>query len=332
MLHLGSISPYSILTPSHPNLSYFILFLILSHPIQSSHSVLLHLLLHYPTSSTLPLLILTYNIYCTFSFFSPYLIILLHSLPYPSLLHPIYLLLAHLHSSLKPPCPTPHLIQSFIHFLTLFHFISFYTILPHHSPHPILHPLSRSVSLHLFLHYPTVYLIPHPILSFLHFLTVSVHRFLHYPTASLTPSHPSSSFSLCFTSSLSTLSYLIPHPMPSFILFLTLFHFISFFTILPHPSPHSILHRLWHSVSLHPLLHYPTSPQSSLHPLSHSVSLQLLLHYATSSLTPCHPSSSFSLCFTSSLCILSYLIPHPILHPLCHFVSVYLIYVELLAF
>lgn len=110
-------SPYPIL---HSLSQFHVIFFYTIPPPPSplsifhalSHSVSFHLLL-YPTSSLTP-----------FHFSSIFLLSFILSPPTLS-----YLI----------PC----IISSFIHFLTLFHFIPFYTILPH----------------------------PSPILSFIHFLT-----------------------------------------------------------------------------------------------------------------------------------------------------------------
>ena len=210
--YLTSFPTLPQLTPSHltsPSSSPSFPQTTLSHtsPLQSFiHflTVSLHLRHHYPTSSLTPS-----HLSSTFSLSFPFV-------HFPA-------------SSLTPS-------QSSCTF-SLFHFLS-YTILPHPSPHSILHPLSHSVSFPLLLDYPTssltpsyplsifalcftsslstlLYLIPHPIPSFSLFLTVSLHLFLHYPTSYLTPSHPSSTFSLSFISSPFSVSYLIPHLTPS---------------------------------------------------------------------------------------------------------------------
>lgn len=95
----------------------------------------------------------------------------------------------------------PHPIPSFIHFLTLFHVISFYTVLCQSSSYSIFHPLSHSVSLLLLLHYPTSSLTSlHPNLtlfipfsSHVSYLTIFHPFHSHSPTVS-SPFYPSLHF------------------------------------------------------------------------------------------------------------------------------------------
>lgn len=108
----------------------------------------------------------------------------------------------------------PHPIPSFIHFLTLFHVISFYTVLCQSSSYSIFHPLSHSVSLLLL---------------------------LHYPTSSLTSLHPNLTLFIPFSSHVSYLTIFHPFhyliPRQSQVLFIPLYIFLQYLPGSTMPQP-----------------------------------------------------------------------------------------------